>query len=450
MQYNDNDKGCFFPQEIMQHILVEACGQPTTPRKTIVGKTDTCTNTLLKLCLVSKDMNEFAMTRLYAAVRLPKPSTLRAFQQTLSSWPFLGRLVKSLHVGADKPLGDDWWPIHIANGSSGRVFRLNLDSGSEGRQMADVRPYYDLKLDRNEDDEDSRAFHSALQAACRHLNVDSEAEFKGFDSRQDIGSDAWHVRVLEAQAALELYHLHHYSSRSAGQPLPELVLDGRPTSLTQSVHRVTRQQIYARMTRSSAPTNSFLHPLLYARCGLDWLAVSGEGYVHGPRRRPIHGSKDPSDVFAWPRISRRFDDPSGAQDVHYPSDLSSALDPAIPPSATVSGNLALARSILALTPHVSSLSLTSLFEWSIVGERFAPALPALQSLTLGPSPEWQLLLRYDHLALTGVKKLRICGGYLGIDELEHLTDNKGLPKTVREIQWSLAARYHNAQRQPQQ
>lgn len=442
VEMEDSD-GCRLPQELMHRILVEACGPPTISRVTVVGRSDTDTDTLLQLSLASKQLYAFATPRLYAWVRLTRPSALKAFQQTLSSRPALGRLVVGLHIGADTSLEKAWWPMATRQGFGGPTFDLNVDEDNDGYPLALTRTGVIFAIDGSS----HRPLAAALEAAARCLDVDLCQ--LGLDrSAREIGSDAWHIRVLEAQAAVELYHLHTKGHEVNNTTYPRLVVSERAPARGGNIFRVTRRDIYMRLTRVGAPTDSFQHPLIFARSGLLWEAKALDNVEHRSSVPACYNEEeDPADVFTWPLTGAAESADEGEEmgedvkAVPYPADLSDPHDFAIPATATVAGNLALARSLLGLTTCVQSLSLTGRFECSIVGERFGPALPDLRSLTIGPSPNfWGLTLNYGNVTLRPVKRLQICGGFWSGEEIERMSQS-GQLVNLREIHWTSLEQY---------
>lgn len=450
MQPAEGPGGQRLPQELIHRILPLACGPPVIPRTTIVGRTDSCTATLLQLSLVSKQLYSFATARLYAHVRLTTPSSLRAFHRTLTSRAALGRLVKSLHVGADRPLPSDWWPINSSTDGELECFKfeLNLDCPNNSTARASVPPPqydYNMRIGSTPTDAASQALRAAFISASRNLDVDpnhSTLDASGYD----IGSSVWHVRVVELQAALELYGLEMQRRCGAGAACPSMRVGTVTPAQDCGVFTVTRAQIYRRLMRAGAPTDSFDHPLLHARSGLPWSAEARDDAEHTSPNRTINDGEDPSDTFSLPATSARADDPDNAEVIVFPSDLTDPVDLAIPTGATVAGNISLARSVMALTPLLRSLALTGCLESAILGDRFACALQDLRILTTGPTPRmWSAWPLYDNPTLITVEKLNVLDQLVGLDEIDQLFGDKSSLISLRHLHWTFLRRFDEAE-----
>lgn len=453
------------PKSLQHRILITACTHERFSHYRTVGRAQDCTKTMLRLSLSCKEFYYVVTPLLYAFVRLPAPSALRSFQQALATRPALGSFVKALHIGPNGALPDRWWPIESSSGNDW-YFRVNLTSTfDDPRRPSWACPSHGLCMEicTNESEECpfGKAISNSFEAASRGLDVDLHHTNKGY-SGQEIGSDAWHVRVLEVQAAMELWcfgtkRSDEDAKQGTGETeyyrlktkYPRLVVlgGGESSSKGQGASTdtffVTRHQIYERMAREGAPTDHFNHPLLYARSGMGWIAEGPNDLKHGvqaPREDGGH-EENPSDVFACPR---RGSSPSGADPLGsnngYSRSLSEPLDPAIPSAATIGGNLGLARSVLSLTPHLTSLSLTSFLQCAVVGQRAPPAFEGLKSLTIGPTHNGcSFAHRYDHQTLSSLEKLRICGQTPTPQDIATIVGDDAFPN-LKELEWSVVER----------
>lgn len=447
------------PHELQSRILETACGPPVLPRRVTVGHRSDCTTTMLRLALSCKAFNRQMLPILYANVRLPLPSNLSNFQRTLASRPALGRLVTRLHIGPDEEFRmSEWWPMsHTRLRSNTDTFPVRLtESCDDPRLPRWASPSHSLvPLDSSSSDL-SKDVHNAFEAASRDLDVELQSPGSS-RSGENIGMDAWRVRVWELQAAMELWCLYtrvcdeEEEQRTAVKPAygtrpqyPSLAVGGRASSSSAAggeVFHVTRAALYQRMSRKEALTNHFGHPLLSARSGLRW-RVRGLGQTWhdgGRRRHAVQEGEDVADLFAWastPPAPDEDDFDFDADVVVPPSDLCDPLDEDIPATATVGGNLALARTVLSLTPSVSSLSLTGFLERALVGSR-PPCHQALRSVNLGPTAAGlSVPAHFEHTALHGVRRLRICGAPLDPPELDAIAGKGGALPKLRQVEWT--------------
>lgn len=441
---------CDLPQEIRNRILVAACQAGRwNGRDNPVGHSDDCTKTTTTLALVCKDFYRQTLLLLYTSVRLPWPSSLAAFQRTLAARPALGTLIRRLHIGPDESLPRYWWPLEDKHGHGGSEYlRVKLrDWFTDPRQMKYFSSILRLPLAGPEETGDSwEAANQALRAASQGLDIDlKKASFAKSGPR--IGSDAWHVRVFELQAAMELWcldvdsRMEDEQGQHAGDVLssfPVLAVGGSTATSEpcgRPVFHVTRAQLYARMSRRRAPTDHFGHPILFARSGLRWSArVEHDDIIEwqhqgGSGLREVDDVDDIADAFAWPTS------PVREQDQRAPPDLCDLFDQDVPPTMTLGGNLFLARSVLSLTPSVRCLSLTGFLERALVGSR-PPCHQMLRFVNLGPPPQgWETPLHLHHSALRSVKRLRICGGPLNRDELAAIAGKDGALASLRRLAW---------------
>lgn len=385
---------------------------------------------------------------------------MRGFQQSISVRPSLGKLVEALHIGADNALPRGWWPLRrsTSSGETNCLFALNLASSVDGKgpQWGGCSRYEHDIDGFDKDDPKAVALDRAFDAAQREINVRLRTKCDVY-SGTACDSDDWHERVLELQAALELYllDLERCDQKAAELAQKEGAIVTRkrkkaeeegkvPVSYPRlrvgvkkeakfGVFHVTRLEIRERLASPGAPADTFNHPLLFARVGFSWTAVGPDGEVHsgGHHFEEEYDVEGIGDIFDRPRCFQ-----PGQK---LPS--SWALDPLLVhrhSTDTLGGNLLIARSIITLTPHAEVLSLTGLFE-HMVSDWREPPQQELRSLTIGPhSPLTHIPLRLDYPAFSSLKKLRICDlptyGY---------GDISGDEPTIRyleKLQWSEAGK----------
>lgn len=104
----------FLPPDLQARIITVSCWPSTASPSSReadcpVSRLDICT--AKSLALVCKAFHPIAVKALYEHVRVGRPSTLRMLVDSIIARPYLGRLIKSLHIGPSDPLPDDWWPI---------------------------------------------------------------------------------------------------------------------------------------------------------------------------------------------------------------------------------------------------------------------------------------------------------------------------------------------------
>lgn len=442
------------PREIQEHIILAGCGYDPHDRTIIIYRSAMSTKTMLGFSTASKHFYRMTVSLLYERVHLSRPSQLRAFQQTVALRPALGRLVKALHIGPDRPLSKSWFPLERHD--SGLKMRINLDLEDDSQCLREAAPIEDIDLNNSHPDSTSIAIRAALDAASRDLDVDLR-KVRLRDSGRSMGTDPWHIRVFEAQAALELYRLAirrceneqavHAGTRDQAQvKYPRLVVEGGPEAAPLAEESkalyITRSQLQMRIARPGSPTDCFTHPLLFQRSGVPWLADGDEefGREGGTYGWQGETGEDTTDLFCLPNMVRSTAPASDEtnRNVVVPIDLCDPLSTAVSSTSTVGGNLALARAILAFTPLVQSLSLTGFFERAVAGARSPPSLLVLRSLTLGPPPtSWGKVLQLEHAALYSLERLRICDTPLTDSEVDSLAGNDGALPCLRTFRYSM-------------
>lgn len=414
--------------------------------------------TARNLHLVSKGLYGLTSPLTYSHVWLSRPSALASFHLAVSTRPALGPLVKSLHVGPDQEL-TDWGPLQerpraacASCGESHEVRNFITTSLKDWREEVELLPRWCHSqtlwpLDYPPDNLHSKAVFLALLEAQSCIDVDLQLHNKDHAGAR-ISRVEHTIRLCEVQGALDLYLMglrcwmdarglgfdgsddesEMAEERKEDTSYPTLVLTGY-SSLPGAKHLsssagetpivVSRSQLLQHLARRGSIHDSFHHPLLFARSGLELCTSTTRSY--GQRRDLTDrdtGSADFADVF------------SSSPD--YSPDYS------LPNTASVASLLAMLRATLSYTPLLETLSLTGFLEAAVCGPRpMAFALLKLRHLSLGPSPtEWYAPLRFDGLA--GLEELRIAGIALYEKEAEAIVTK--LP-ALRTIEWSLMQKY---------
>lgn len=456
------------PFDLQYTIILAACGPPVLHRWTVVGRTTDCTTTMLALQKTSRMFYVVVTPMLYKYVRLVRPSIMRSFHQAISIRPSLGQLVKGLHVGADNALPKEWWPMRRSSSASGgpghRLFTLNLGpSINGGSPQWGGCSRYEYHMDNiDKDDLKASTLSAAVQAVQEGLDVRLRRKYTNY-SCQPLDSDAWLVRVLEVQAALELYFLELNRCEHKAAEMAELakkqgavmtrkrkkadeegkvlvsyprLFVGDSDAPKRGFFNVTPLQIRERLASPGAPTDVFNHPYFFARVGFRWEAKGPDDELHsgGHYWEDHYDVEEIPDIFNTHHFLR-----------NYPTLPSlSTPDPLLlarHSTDTFGGSLTLARSILTLTSSVNSLSLTGIFEFILAGEEFSSP-QAVTSLTLGPdSPiDSYVPLRLDYPALQCLKRVRLCSLPHATAE-DDLSGDRPTLRYLKEVQWSQTSEY---------
>lgn len=374
------------------------------------------------LALVSRDVHSIITPILYKHVRLERPSKLRSFLSTLVARPALGRLVKSLHLGAACHLHHEWWPLNFFGAADDEVEleEITTSSYDKGklprwteldRGWSFVQPETDAGLKQRD-----KAVLSAIKVAQRELNITLQSPHVVLN-REENGQLLWLIGVLEIQAVLDLYLYEmrrledaaglYMTPRNGSVPVedeislesPPLVLEWTSPPAASSSKTspsptgslgqpkpfvISRTRLLQHLYRPGGPADCFDHPLIFARSGMQVLDFD------------LAGQARSSDKFLAQMTSLCYDDadkgssdaapfalPRAAGAVPYAPDLTVALDVAANGTFTVGGILALARSLLALTPRVENLFLSGFLQAAFCGTE-AAFVPSLRWLCLGP------------------------------------------------------------------
>lgn len=398
--------------------------------------------TTINIACTSRWFNVQATIRLYTHVAITQPRALASLQRAISLRPQLGRLIKSLHVGAWDPLPESRHPLrarqayvddHGNQQPATTVLSHSLRSDSEAKLLPEgYTSASEWSFEHPDLDPRSMAISRAIVAAQQSLGIDLK------------NRNEWHYRyipllpLLRVQAALDLYlinmrnfesanHLDASSSSGANhdRKSPDyspLIISNTATTSTSSRTdtpcTLTHRDLLRHLARPGAPTDRFDHPLLFARSGLD---PTSSVYTRDsldrwePTDQFVRGPEDLADVFS---SSGGLEHPLGNSRMSK-----EVLDPSLPSTATFGGLLALTRSLLAMTPRLENLSLTGFLERAVCGRRpIAAALKSLRCLSIGPPPEtsqWYVPLRFE--GLEEIQKLRVCGVMLRGDEVAQIS-----------------------------
>lgn len=222
------------PKEIQARCLTFACQTGEVPREehtandhqTAVER-KTRTKTLRSLMLSSRALNALVTPILYARVKVDRPSILAELVRTLQSNPSLGKLIKRLHLGTTSSYICHSWQLAHLKGN--RYFNcLNLRDMATTLDDLNVLPLWccprrvwDIARSSSLLHWRDKAVLDALNAAARDLDVELLRPRYNAEGIE-IGADAWLIRVVEAQAALDLYLAHMRKVEDAeGQPVEE-------------------------------------------------------------------------------------------------------------------------------------------------------------------------------------------------------------------------------------
>lgn len=214
---------------------------------------------------------------------------------------------------------------------------------------------------------------------------------------------------------------------------------------------ITRDQVRHHLQRRGALTDSFEHPLLFARSGVRALSTDYGGTVeiNHDEARPsddFYGTSDSEDEYhSYGEYYRHNDDNfSSSSASSSPSSRSSTSISTADDSndsfdlSQRGGIVALCRSVLHRLPTLENLSLTGFLHLSF--GRSPPAFDKLLCLSLGPPTCLPACIRsLDSLRLPAVKKLRLCADYLGSDVAKRISGLTAGWESLRETRWDYGA-----------
>lgn len=234
-----------------------------------------------------------------------------------------------------------------------------------------------------------------------------------------------------------------------------------------------RSRLLRRVTRRGGKADSFDHPLLFARSGIRTIIFDREGYGRLSNdlwREAKALYDDDGDTYdeevsdeedsaseedGSDGVSAASDDdasagyglpdedafanlalPASSSAQTLATDLVIPLDQANYPTASIGGNLSLARTLLGLTPNLHSLLLTGVLQRAICGKGAALPPPALRKLYLGPlshHSDDSLSPCFEGDRLQGLEELGIRGCFLQGQKRECL---RALPR-LKSVHWNL-------------
>ncbi|PWN18157.1 hypothetical protein BCV69DRAFT_86605 [Microstroma glucosiphilum] len=376
--------GLTLPQELIEKIVYFACRHPagTSPAPHIDYRA------VLAISLVSKRLNEYAASCLYTHVRLHKPSDLLLYAQTMSSRPALGRLTESLWIGEcpETSVATSWWPLNEQR----KGFRSSITKLSELPRGMSAGMFWPLK----QSDDDALWLNNdvakVVQQACQSVGPPGPAVGIDLSSRSYksfggliLSPDEWYLRLLEVQQTLD----DHFRQQRMNEDCTTLMqvdqdLEIIPDSmgpLGRRLRTVSRNSGSAgsrhRSLREDEAFDDFDHPMIYFRSGAaKLLTIDGPLFTHARLLTDITieggGHTDSLDVFSTRERHARVCNASFED--------TQAADP------TIGSLLATTRAVLASTPYLTSLGVTSYLERAVVGQRPTAAPDCLRILSLGP------------------------------------------------------------------
>ncbi|PWN25406.1 hypothetical protein BDZ90DRAFT_281613 [Jaminaea rosea] len=466
------------PHELQVTIINYAC---ETPSSDDMFYRATCNEplldiqTTLSLSLVSRELHPHVTVLLYRRIRIVRPTTLALLAATLTSRPALGRVIRSLHVGPDDELPEEWHPIEEISfedpdswgsweGDSPPPpetrFSHSLVDHETSKQPKDCSWSYTLDTARGSCQD--QAVHSILGVAQEVIDVNLMREGYAM-SGELLHPDEWTLRIFEAQAVLDLYLLELRRLQDLGQPTsstktgkgvecghyPRLILNGYDdastsrSKITRRTFVLHRSQLLRHLSRHKSYTDRFDHPLLFARSSCGMFVLAGPGRA-GEDSDSL-GQYDPYELRDID-FSLLEEDAEDYADQFSPDRLPATtpalddgLDPALNSTATLGSLLSLTRFVLVATPRLRNLSLTGFLERAVTGLRTGAELKDLRSLSIGPPPPfWHAPMTLDRGCLLTVENLRICGVMLLEEEVDAIEN--GLP-LLRRMQWSMAGKF---------
>lgn len=468
------------PHELKSHIIELACRSPARPASPVPSRKaqplpDLAT--AFSLLVGSHSLYALVVPIFYHSVRLPRPSALASFCETIALRPQFGQLVRNLHVGPIDELPEDFWPLFEREGFYRSDDSINsssycppcmqimtsLKGSEEARLVLQNGGRWGVATERFSLRSASsfpghKEVRDAMLVAQETLDVDLQEEPYAYvchpGPAQQIASVDYTMRVYEAQAVLDLT-LQQMERRqiSEGSKLspsrdgedatyPSLRCEGYPASPTRSTQAQTsregsneekerwvlyRSNVLQHLARPGSMTDRFDSPLLFARSGID--IVNPETPGHSRRPKIEESTKEEwADLFS--PSSKTFSESSSRH--------SNVIDGSHPPIGTIGSLLAQLRMVLSSTANLDTLSLTGFLERAICGSRsVAPLLPKLRAVSVGPPPErWLAPMVFDKFNFGQVEELRLCGVELLLEEAESIVAN--LP-SLKRVLWSMPA-----------
>lgn len=458
------------PHERKTHILELACSPtPSSSSSSISATLSPLASrldikTTLSFVLASHSLYALVAPFLYKQVWLSRPSALASFHLAMANRPYLGALVKSLHVGADSELRD-WDPVskytrcscpecsqqeRYRCRPSGTYIRTSL----KAPQDVELLPKWcesmaSFGADVTSSDERHAAVCKALSVAQSTIGVNLQVSSR--DRQGESLPVVEHtMRVFEVQATLDLYliAIRHWESEQdiideqrgrsdrkvndsgsegVGRVMyPPLVLTGYSTLTSpveastsgQEPYVLSRSDLLHHLARPGSWTDRFDHPLLFARSGENIVEAQSYHDYGARQEREDPAAGDWADLFtSHQRVSPDY---------------------GLTNTGTIGSLLALLRAVLSHTPYLENLSLTGFLERAVCGTRPSLALERLRALSVGPPPsQWYAPLHLGN-HLSGLEELRLCGIRLHEAEIFAIL-TKSPP--LRRLQWTMMHKF---------
>lgn len=368
--------------------------------------------TALSLLTVSPAFYDCVVPILYEIVILARPSALAAFSSLLSSRPYLCQHIKALHVGDVDRLPQGWYPLRThscfyeidRNSPSSNYYTHHTyirDSLTGKEQTGPAPSWWEAAHEWSV--ESPGGFHApslaiwgALCAAQRSIDVD----LRGLNSRygqehRTLSRTDYLIRLHELRATIDLYLLAMRRLEGVGpRTFPPLRIKGHRDVPRLSLFDATdleepfivsRSDIARHLARPGSITDRFDHPLLFARSGID---AQEDGKV----------GREGSDA-EWERL--------------FTASVHSSSASAAP---TLASCLDLCRRLLASSPNLTHLSLTSFLQRALAIPRSA-APQRLRFLSIGPSLPCQWAPPTGLDAFSHLETLQLCSMALPDDYL---------------------------------
>lgn len=386
------------PHELRTDIIGMACLPESSD-----GSLDY--ETIYSLMLTGRHIHIYGARLLYRTIRITKPSMLAELVFALISRPELGALIQTMHLGPERHHEREWWPmaehgIGLPDVRSGevRLICTSLEDEEVLPRWCGARRCFVLNS-RGEVDHRDAAVLRAVEAAEQAFGIDLKRP-RYSHTGEEIGSTHWLVGILEIQSVLDLYlielrrmedeagqsempaKIERYSRESPAHTgprldYPPLLLSDSPASpnahqeaCKAQVFQLSRGAVLDYLFRRGGPANSFDHPLLLARSGLQLLEIDDAGQASATS----HAMLSDSEGFAFPDTST----PSSS------SNLADALTTHRRAPSTAREVLALGHTLLVHAPQLRHLFLSGILQHLITHHQPSSPLPPLRSVFLGP------------------------------------------------------------------
>lgn len=159
------------PNELSSRIVDLACRNATSAE---AAPSALDVPTLLNLTLVSRHLYPILVEKLYCRIRITTISALRSLALALVSRPALGRCIKSLHLGPEDNLPEDWTPIFYEAGGEGQESEgvMCLATSLDHQQGdADRLPRWCLPCQHWPAEGSAASKKTDSSASCRHQAI---------------------------------------------------------------------------------------------------------------------------------------------------------------------------------------------------------------------------------------------------------------------------------------